>query len=249
MDNSFRKYVAEFFGTMVLVIMGCGVAVVTGGDVVPTALAFGLSIVAMAYAIGNISGCHLNPAVTIAQLINRKINLNDAIMYITFQIVGAIFGAAILYGVFVGCDWYSIASNGIGCNGYGAGIIGMGSAFVLEFILTMIFVLVILGVCADKKMTGREGIIIGATLTFVHLLGIYLTGTSVNPARSIGPALIACVNDTTALGQVWLFILAPIFGAIVAAVLFKFVFDPKYMFVEKVVDACEEACECAKDSE
>ena len=249
MEACYRSYIAEFFGTMFLVIMGCGVFVVTGWATVPTALAFGLAIIAMSYAIGNISGAHLNPAVTVAHFINGRMYGNVAVMYIVFQILGAIVGAGILYGIFLGCDWYDIAVDGIGCNYFGRDVIDMPSAILLEVVLTMIFVITVLGTYYDKRVRGREGLINGAAFALMYLLGLSLTGASLNPARSIGPALISCVSDVRALSEVWLFIFAPIAGAVIASLLYKFLFYPKLMVVEKVEDTCESIAENVADNE
>lgn len=184
MYSLLKKSVAEFIGTFVLVFFAAGTAVVTGANVVATALAFGLVIVAMAYSIGNISGCHINPAVSIAMLISRKMNIKEFFAYIAAQFLGATVAAALLYGIVKGAGieisvW---ATNGY-INGVGAGSI-IGS-FALELVLTFVFVYVICNVVANKKLT-HGGLVIGLTLTLVHLLGINLTGTSVNPARSFG---------------------------------------------------------------
>lgn len=232
-----RKYIAELFGTMILVLFGCGVAVVTGqfagvdgaGRIVAIALAFGLSIVAMAYAIGNVSGCHINPAVSIGMFIDGRLDKKDLVGYIVFQFIGGIIGAAILYVIVVSCTGMDIAS-GLGQNGYGdesALGISVAGAILVEVILTMVFVLTVLGVTSTGKTAAQAGIVIGLTLTFVHLFGIMLTGTSVNPARSFGPALLMLVDSTTAMSQVWLFIVAPVIGAIIAGLLWKYVFKTK----------------------
>jgi len=214
MYSSSKKYLAEFIGTLVLVFMGCGAAVLMGTSVLgghlAVALAFGLSIVAMAYVIGNISGCHVNPAVSFAMLISKKMSVKDFIGYVIAQILGAIAGAAILYGFVhhgVTDMTGSLGSNGIGT-------IGVWGALVAECILTFIFVFVILGVTSDESKSGVAGIVIGLTLAFVHIVGISLTGTSVNPARSIGPAIFAGGDAVTNL---WIFIVAPLVGAAIAA--------------------------------
>jgi aquaporin Z len=229
---NFKKYLAEFFGTMVLVLFGCGTAVVTGGatggsttgtlGVAAIALAFGLSIVAAAYAIGPISGCHVNPAVSLAMLINGKMNFKDFIGYVIGQCAGAFAGSGILYFI-----TSNSSLKGFGNNGYGdlsASSISMSGAIVVEIVLTFVFVMTILGVTSSEKTANIAGIVIGATLTFVHLIGIPLTGTSVNPARSLAPAVFA---GGEALSQLWVFILAPLVGAALAAVVFKYLFAPK----------------------
>ncbi len=219
---------------MVLVLFGCGTAVVTSqfapidgaGRIVAISLAFGLSIVAMAYAIGNISGCHINPAVSLGMLIDGRLSKKDFIGYVVFQFIGGIIGAAIIYAIVVGSGSLDIA-NGLGQNGYGSESaldIALWVAILVEVILTMVFVLTVLGVTSSAKTSAQAGIVIGLTLTFVHLFGIMLTGTSVNPARSFGPALLMVVESTTALSQVWVFIIAPLIGAAIAGLLWKYVF-------------------------
>ena len=221
-----KKYLAEFLGTMVLVLFGCGTAVVCGGftggmetgflGVVAIALAFGLAIVASAYAIGDISGCHVNPAVSLAMLINGKLTFGDFIGYVIAQVAGAFAGSGILKLITANSDL-----SGAGVNGYGSlsGVgLHAGAAFVVEVILTFVFIMTILGVTRTKKTASIAGLVIGLTLTFVHLIGIPLTGTSVNPARSLAPAIIA---GGDALKQVWLFILAPFVGAILAGLIHK----------------------------
>ncbi len=213
-----RKYVAEFLGTFVLVLVACGTAVVTGcgtpeGGIAAyfaTAAAFGLVIVAMAYSIGNISGCHINPAVSIAMLVSRKMNFKDFIFYVIAQCLGAIAGAALL-GVIFGFDC-SFGANAVDPNKLWGG-------FLVEAILTCIFVLAILGVTSRESFSKVAGLVIGASLTLVHLLGIGITGTGVNPARSLGPAIFA---RGEALSQIWIFILAPLAGGIVAALIWMF---------------------------
>ena len=213
-----RKYIAEFIGTFTLVLFGCGIAVVSGGNLVATSLAFGLAIVASAYAIGSISGCHVNPAVSLAMLINKKMTCKDFIFYIVGQVAGAFAGAGVLYLIIKNTN----IAMALGTNGYGAlsaSNITLLGAIVTEVVLTCIFIYTILGVTSDDKTSNIAGIVIGLTLTFVHLLGIGLTGTSVNPARSLAPAVIM---GGTALKQVWVFIVAPFVGAAIAAFVFKF---------------------------
>ena len=214
-----KKYYAEFIGTMVLVLFGCGIAVVSGGNLVATALAFGLAIVAMAYVIGDVSGCHVNPAVSLAMLISKKLSGKDFIWYVVFQFLGGLAGSAILYAILVNTD---IGTAAMGANGYGslsATNISLLGALITEVVLTCVFVYTILGVTSDDKKSSVAGIVIGLTLTFVHLLGIGLTGTSVNPARSFAPALFV---GGKALSQVWVFLVAPLVGAAIAAYLFKY---------------------------
>lgn len=217
-----RKYVCEFIGTAVLVLFGCGSAAIAGGVIgtVGIAIAFGLAIVAMAYAIGNISGCHVNPAVSLAVALSGKMTWKDFAGYVVAQVLGAICGAGILY-VIMNCCGLDPQVAGLGTNGYGTlsstGISLVG-ALLTEVILTFVFVYTILGVTSDEKKSSVAGLVIGLTLTFVHILGIPLTGTSVNPARSLAPALFV---GGEALSQVWVFIVAPFVGAALAVVVFK----------------------------
>lgn len=210
-----KKYISEFVGTFVLVLVGCGVAEVTGADVVATALAFGLVIVAMAYSIGNVSGCHINPAVSLGFYLSKKMSLKDLIYYVIAQILGAIVGAFVL-GFLLG------SFESLGANGYGLEVFAQnaGIAFVTEVLLTFVFVTAILGVTSKEKYSDVAGLVIGLTLTLVHLVGIPFTGTSVNPARSLGPALFV---GGEALSQVWVFLLAPLVGAALASVFYNFV--------------------------
>lgn len=211
---NFKKYWAEFVGTLVLVLFGCGVAAALGTDTgtgyLTTALAFGLSIVAMAYSIGSISGCHLNPAVSYAMLLCRRMTVRDFWGYVIAQVLGAIAGAALI-GVFLG--WQC---------GFGANALYNDStllSFLIEIALTFVFVLAVLGATEKVENSHVAGLVIGLSLTLVHLLGIHFTGTSVNPARSLGPALFA---GGTALRSVWVFLLAPLVGAAVAAFVWKY---------------------------
>lgn len=211
-----KKLVAEFTGTMMLVLLACGVAVISGVDYIGTALAFGLVIVAMAYSIGNVSGCHINPAVSLAMALTGKMTWSECLKYVIAQILGAILGSAIL-GLLL--DSYSM----LGANAL-QGSVTTIAGLAVEIILTFVFVLVILGV-TDKKENGHAtGIVIGLTLTLVHLFGLPFTGTSVNPARSIGPALL---QGGDALKQLWIFILAPLVGAMLAALFYKYILKNK----------------------
>lgn len=208
-----RKYICEFVGTMMLVLLACGVAVATDVHYLGTALAFGLVIVAMAYSIGNVSGCHINPAVSVGMAISGRMSWKECAKYVVAQVLGAIAGAALL-GVILR------SFTALGANTYNGTTVTVWIALLVEVILTFVFVLTILGV-TDKKENGHAtGVIIGLTLTLVHLFGIPFTGTSVNPARSIGPALL---QGGTALSQVWVFILAPLVGATLAALFYKHV--------------------------
>ncbi len=220
-----KKYLCEFIGTAVLVLFGCGSAAIAGGTLgtLGIALAFGLSIVAMAYVIGSVSGCHINPAVSLAMLIDGRLNIKDFCGYVVSQILGALAGSGILYYIISTSSSLSIASNGLGANGYdSASAVGLSivGAFIVEIILTFLFIYTILGVTADSDKSSVAGIVIGLTLAFVHIMGIPLTGTSVNPARSLAPALIL---GGTALSQVWVFIVAPLLGATLSAIVYKFI--------------------------
>ena len=219
-----RKYIAEFIGTLTLVLFGCGIAVVSGGNLVATSLAFGLAIVASAYVIGNISGCHVNPAVSLAMYLSKKMTLKEFGCYALAQVLGAFAGTGILYLILTNTDLGTLA---LGANGYGvlsATNISLFGAIVTEVVLTFIFIYTILGVTSDESKGNIAGIVIGLTLVFVHLLGINLTGTSVNPARSLAPAIIL---GGEALKQVWVFILATFVGSALAALVFKYLNIPK----------------------
>ena len=223
-----RKYIAEFIGTFVLTALGCGTAMLVGCDAtygsgyLLTALAFGLSIVSMAYCIGNISGCHINPAVSLGVLMSGGMEFSEFLKYVVFQILGALAAAFLLMGIF-GLGGVPDMTGGFGSNGL-AGVNGSAIAgFLVEVVLTFIFVMTILGVTSSKFKHGSfAGLIIGLTLTFVHIFGIGLTGTSVNPARSIGPAIVAAINgNAEPLGCLWVFIVAPLVGALLAALVYK----------------------------
>ena len=203
-----KKYLAECLGTFVLVFVACGVAGQTGGALGVTSAAFGLVIVAMAYSIGNVSGCHINPAVSIAMLCAKKMTMKDFIGYVVAQFVGAIAGAGVLQLVVK--DATKLGTNAL----YNGDAL---ASFIIEAVLTCIFVLAILGVTSKKENSNIAGLVIGGALTLVHLLGINFTGTSVNPARSFGPALIA-----GNLSGIWVFLLAPLVGGILAAVIYSF---------------------------
>ena len=224
-----KKYFAELIGTMCLVLFGCGAAVISGGSVaglsglglLGISLAFGLSVVAMAYTIGGISGCHINPAITIAMLVARKISSKDAIGYIVAQIVGAILGAGILFIIASGQENFAIGEWALGSNGWGEGYLGAyttSAAFFTEAVFTFIFLYVIFNVTSKHGNSQMAGLAIGVTLVLIHIVTIPITGTSVNPARSIGPALFA---QGKALSQIWLFILAPLVGAVAAGSVWK----------------------------
>ncbi len=224
-----KKSFAELIGTFVLVFIGCGSAVIAGQHIGfgGISLAFGLAVLAMVYAIGSISGCHINPAITVSMLVAGKIKAGDAISYIIAQCIGATLGAAVLMSIASGLSDYSVAVNGLGQNGFGAhspGGYSMMACFIAEVVLTCIFLLVIFGATSSKAPSGFAGIAIGLALTFIHLVSIPITGTSVNPARSFGPALLV---GGDALSQLWLFIAAPIIGGIIAALIWKFGLEEK----------------------
>ncbi len=229
-----RKLAAEFLGTALLVIFAVGVATLSFGfklagaslsaGVVATAMAFGLTVLALAYTIGPISGCHVNPAVTMGFFASGRMSLEEAVGYWFAQFLGGIVGALVLWGVFSTSPIYSRASVGLGTDGYGKNsMIGInaGGAFLAEAILTFLFVFVVLGATSRLGSPGFAGLAIGLALTVVHLIGIPLTGTSVNPARSLGPALII---GHDAIKQVWVFILAPLVGGILAAGAYRYFF-------------------------
>ena len=215
-----KKYFAELIGTFTLVFMGCGSAMLLGvsadGGHLAVALAFGLSIVAMAYAIGGVSGCHINPAVSLSMLLDKRLSGVDFVGYAIFQVVGAIIAAFVL-SMLVGSFGITDLTGGLGSNGV-ANAGGVNGALLIEVILTFIFILTILCVTANEKMSSVAGLVIGLTLTFVHIVGIPLTGTSVNPARSLGPALFAGGN---ALSDIWVFILGPLIGATLAVLIYR----------------------------
>ena len=220
--SDIQKYAAEFIGTFVLVLMGCGSVVLAGSiGLIGISFAFGLSFLAMVYTIGNISGCHINPAISIAMLAAGKIGVKDTIAYIIAQCTGAITAAVTLFIIAIGNPNYSLTSVGLGQNGYAetspAGF-SMISCLIAEVILTFIFLLVVFGSTSDKAPKGFAGISIGFSLVLIHLVGIPITGTSVNPARSLGPAIIV---GGTALSQLWLFWAAPIIGGLLASFVWR----------------------------
>jgi aquaporin Z len=228
-----KKYAAEFIGTFSLVLFGCGSAVIAGNAAVGPSgigllgisIAFGFAVVAMAYAIGGISGCHINPAVTIGVLVAGKIDVKDAIGYIIAQCLGAILGAGVLYLIVIGQPKYVMPEWGLGANGWGEGYLAgynTMSAFIIETVMTFLFVFVILATTSKFGNGAMAGLAIGVTLMLIHLVTIPVTGTSVNPARSLGPALF---SGGKALAQLWMFFVAPILGAIIAALVWKFGFE------------------------
>ena len=223
-----KRYISELIGTMVLVLFGCGSAAIAGSVLgnLGIAMAFGLSIVAMAYVIGDISGCHINPALSIGMWIDGRMEAKDLIMYIVFQCIGAIIGTALLATLInTAPSLGGYMATGLGQNGFGAASsvgINVYGALITEIILTFVFVFTVLGVTRSEKTSVVAGIVIGLTLAFVHIMGIPLTGTSVNPARSLGPALFM---GGVALQQVWVFIVAPIIGAVIAGLAHKGLYD------------------------
>jgi len=224
-----NKALAEFIGTFALVFLGCGAAVIGGMgtgataiDVLGIATAFGLAIVAMAYGIGPISGCHVNPAVSFGVFVAGRMSLSDMITYWVAQVAGAIVGALVLYIILSGKaqGW----TGSLGQDGWGPGYLGeynVVSAFVFELVATFLFLVCILGVTQDGAPSHLAGLAIGLTLVAIHIVGINVTGVSVNPARSIGPALVGVASNGKAIAQLWLFIIAPLIGAGVAGLLFK----------------------------
>lgn len=218
-----NKLLAEFIGTFTLVLFGCGAAVIAGADIGLTGIsfAFGLALIGMAYGIGAVSGCHINPAVSLGAVAAGRMDVGEALGYIIAQIAGAIVAALVLLTIASGKADYSVAENGLGQNGWGPGYLGeytLAAAFVFEFVATFLFVTVILGATGAGAPSAMAGLAIGLTLVVIHLVGINITGVSVNPARSIGPALFA---GPTALSQLWLFVVAPILGAVAAGIVFR----------------------------
>jgi len=228
-----KKYLAELIGTFSLVLIGCGTAVISGpghagiigAGLLGISIAFGFAVVAMAYAIGPISGCHVNPAVTVGVFVAGRMTAKDAVGYIVSQFIGAAIGAGVLYLIASGSSSWTMPEWGLGSNGWGEGYLGnynLTSAFIAETVGTCIFLFVILAVTSKFGNSTMAGFAIGITLMLIHLLLIPVTGTSVNPARSFGPAIFA---GGKALEQLWLFIVSPILGAILAAIVWKFGFE------------------------
>jgi len=244
------KYLAELIGTFCLVLFGCGAAVIAGAnstDIPPSgvgllgiSLAFGLSVVVMAYTVGPISGCHINPAISISMLVAGKLSLKDTVGYVVFQCIGAIAASGVLYLLASGRASFAMGEYALGANGWGTNYLGhysTQSAFIGEAVFTFLFLLVIFGTTAKRANPAMAGLAIGLSLTLIHLVLIPITGTSVNPARSLGPAVFA---GGKALGQLWLFIVAPILGGVVAAVFYKIAFDQKETIVSRTVDVHED---------
>ena len=222
-SSSVKKYVVEMIGTFVLVLVGCGSAVLAGSFIgnVGVSFAFGLSLLAMVYTIGAVSGCHINSVVSLSMLVSGKISAKDTAVFIVMQCIGATLGAAAVYAIAVGNPDYSLAVSGLAQNGYGSASPGgysMMAAFIAELVLTFVFLLVILGSTSKNAPKGFTGLAIGMSLVFIHLVSIPVTNTSVNLARSLGPALIV---GGVALNQLWLFWAAPILGGILAALVWK----------------------------
>ena len=219
-----QKPLAEFIGTFTLVLFGCGAAVIAGEQigVLGISFAFGLALIAMAYGIGPVSGCHINPAVSFGALVAGRMSLGECIQYVIAQCLGAIAGAAVLYFIVSGkLAGHDIAKAGLGQNGWGQGYLGeygLVSAFVFEIVATFLFLVTILGVTVRGATAAVAGLAIGLALVVIHIVGIQVTGVSVNPARSLGPALFAGAG---ALSQLWLFIVAPLIGAGLAGLLFQ----------------------------
>lgn len=230
-----RKLLAELIGTFSLVLFGCGAAVISGISITgPSGIgllgisfAFGLAVVVMAYAIGGISGCHINPAITISMLVAGKIKAGEAVQYIIGQLTGAVLASGVLYLIQKGSPGFIMGEWALGSNGWGEGYLGgynTTSAFITEAVLTFLFLIVIFGTTSKWGNGTMAGLAIGLTLVLIHLVAIPVTGTSVNPARSFGPAVFA---QGKALTQLWLFIVAPIVGGIAAALVWKGLFETK----------------------
>jgi len=224
-----KKFVAELIGTATSVFFGCGAAVLAGANTVGldavgqlgVSFAFGLAIVAMAYGIGPVSGCHVNPAVSFGAFVAGRMSAGEMIQYWVAQFIGALVGAGILYAIASGKADYSLGTNGLGANGWGEGYLGeytLASAFIFEVVATFLFLVVILGVTQKNAPVAFAGLAIGLTLAVIHIMGIQVTGVSVNPARSFGPAALV---QGSAMAQLWLFIVAPLIGAGLAGLMFK----------------------------
>jgi aquaporin Z len=213
-----KTVLAEMLGTAILVLFGCGAAVLMGAQIgmLGIALAFGLAVMAAAYGIGAISGAHLNPAVSLGMVLAGRMAMTEALAYMLAQVLGAVLGAALVYAIATGQTGYAIETQGLGQNGFGPDYLGgysLSAALLFEAVMTFVFVTVILGATADGAAGNLAGLVIGLTLTAIHLVGINVTGVSVNPARSIGPALFV---GGQALAQLWVFVLAPLAGGAVA---------------------------------
>ena len=244
------KYLAELIGTFCLVLFGCGAAVIAGAnstDIPPSgvgllgiSLAFGLSVVVMAYAIGPISGCHINPAISISMLASGKLSFKDTVGYVIAQCIGAIAASGVLYLLASGRSTFAMGEYALGANGWGADYLGKystQSAFIAEALFTFLFLIVIYGTTAKRANPAMAGLAIGLSLTLIHMVVIPITGTSVNPARSLGPALFA---GGKALGQVWLFIVAPVVGGLAAAGFWKILSEKDEVITRKTVEVHED---------
>ncbi|MCR5214695.1 MAG: MIP family channel protein [Eubacterium sp.] len=229
-----KKYIAEFIGTFTLVFIGCGTAMLVGCDAtsgcgyILTAFAFGLAIVALAYGVGNISGGHVNPAVSLGVFLSGRMSANDFICYVVAQVLGALAGSGLLAAIFA-MGGVEDKTGGLGTNGLGGVHDSIGAGMLVEIILTFLFVILILGVTSSNQNHGSfGGLIIGLTLVGIHIIGIGLTGTSVNPARSLGPAIVAAIGGNAGpLKVVWVFIVAPLIGGALAAFVYKYLEDAK----------------------
>jgi aquaporin Z len=244
------KYLAEFIGTFCLVLFGCGAAVIAGAnstDIPPSgigllgiSLAFGVSVVVMAYTIGPISGCHINPAISISMLAAGKLSVKDTVGYVISQCIGAITASGVLYLIASGRSSFAMGEYALGANGWGVDYLGKystQSAFIAETLFTFLFLVVIYGTTARRANPALAGLAIGLSLTLIHLVVIPITGTSVNPARSLGPAVFA---GGKAFGQLWLFIVAPILGGLAAAGFWKGFMEQKETITKKIVDVHED---------
>lgn len=241
-----KKLLAEFLGTATLVLFGCGSAVLAGPEVgqLGISFAFGLTIVAMAYGIGPVSGCHVNPAVSLGAYLAGRMGVNEMVQYWVAQFLGALVGAGILFVIASGKAGYDIAVSGLGQNGFGDAYLGaysMTAALAFEIVATFIFVAVILGSTQSKAPSAFAGLAIGLTLVVIHIVGIQVTGVSVNPARSFGPAVFA---QGAALQQLWLFIIAPLVGAAIAGLAFR----TKILEADGAVASPEEAVEMTEQA-
>jgi len=248
--KSSTKYVAELIGTFCLVLFGCGAAVIAGASdpaippsgigLLGISLAFGLSVVVMAYTIGPISGCHINPAISISMLAAGKLSVKDCVGYVISQCIGAICASGVLYLLLSGKPGFSLGEYALGANGWGESYLGKystESAFIAEAVFTFLFLIVIYGTTAKRANPAMAGLAIGLSLVLIHLVVIPITGTSVNPARSLGPAILA---GGKALNQLWLFVVAPILGGLVAAGFWKGVMEQKESIVSKTVEVHED---------
>ncbi len=223
-----KKYFSEFLGTAILVLFGCGTAALAGAYVgtLGVAIAFGLALIVAASIIGEISGCHINPAVSLAMFLLKKIDLKEFIGYVISQILGALVGSFLLMWIITSANLGSIQSVGLGANGFkelSSVNLSMGGALLVEIILTIVFILTVIKVTSDKNKANISGLLIGLALTLVHIIGIPLTGTSVNPARSLAPAILL---GGKALAQVWVFIVGPLIGSLIAVIIYKFTLKP-----------------------